>query len=656
MKKIIIFIITVMFILSLSILNVSANERKEAFESVIDTELIVQNGIFLEVVTNERVYTININYDLFFFEEGGENVYKADCLWDNQDDIQLIQLKLTQKDNVYLLELIFVDNNDWVRVEKIINKSNFDRFNILVDYSIEVRERIDNSNIEIMMHLRSYSNSSNTNSIMTRDLVLEDGGGMGGGGGDGDDSGSGNNNNTSSRGIIGITPPGVTSSDQHLDVYNVNGGTHITTGYLWKDDDVVKIIPKTYFFQEGDFSCIGKEYGYFIETIRLAEGYYASFVFVFDIEFKQFGFGLTIEKGMSSLKIIPKFKNWYYSYEKGTSSFIYNWDEKVATGYNSIVKPSGESIAHCLKDVHIGFMLENEHSLNINDEGYDASQDYGNYITEATYSFKGRCVLDGPNLSNESIIFALSLVPILGDIIDFIEDSNDFIQLMNELIPNGNYYEEVEIPGSSSNQYNSNQGFEMETNSQIVEYGHYIKNVLLYLDERDVGDKGPVIFLPNGNDYIQGSIKASRIVNEYKEEMRNYVIIDIILGLEKSNSSEVVEDNHLFYITDYGKFDLDPDKLFLNIPQTFNVDVAGKYAYYYFKPSTSGTYTIKTTGTSDTYMYLYDVNGNLIESDDDDGESTNASITRQLEANEVYYIKTRLYTDYRTGSYNIIVE
>ena len=96
---------------------------------------------------------------------------------------------------------------------------------------------------------------------------------------------------------------------------------------------------------------------------------------MFDIEFKQFGFGLTTEKGMSSLKIIPKFKNWYYSYEKGTSSFIYNWDEKVATGYNSIVKPSGESIAHCLKDVQIGFMLENEHSLNINDEGYDASQD-----------------------------------------------------------------------------------------------------------------------------------------------------------------------------------------------------------------------------------------------------------------------------------------
>ena len=40
-----------------------------------------------------------------FFEEGGENVYKADCLWDNQDDIQLIQLKLTQEDNVYLFRI-----------------------------------------------------------------------------------------------------------------------------------------------------------------------------------------------------------------------------------------------------------------------------------------------------------------------------------------------------------------------------------------------------------------------------------------------------------------------------------------------------------------------------------------------------------------------
>lgn len=62
-----------------------------------------------------------------------------------------------------------------------------------------------------------------------------------------------------------------------------------------------------------------------------------------------------------------------------------------------------------------------------------------------------------------------------------------------------------------------------------------------------------------------------------------------------------------------------------------------------FTPKTSGSYTIRTTGDYDTYLYIIDPRSHeaLIEDidyNDDDNETTNALLTIELDANIPYLI------------------
>ncbi len=88
--------------------------------------------------------------------------------------------------------------------------------------------------------------------------------------------------------------------------------------------------------------------------------------------------------------------------------------------------------------------------------------------------------------------------------------------------------------------------------------------------------------------------------------------------------------------------------------------------YYMFTPRISGTYTIKTTGSTDTVGYLYDNNGigtgimrptskQYLATNDDYG-SGNFSITYDLSAFTTYYIKvTHWNSNANSGDYNLVV-
>jgi hypothetical protein len=85
--------------------------------------------------------------------------------------------------------------------------------------------------------------------------------------------------------------------------------------------------------------------------------------------------------------------------------------------------------------------------------------------------------------------------------------------------------------------------------------------------------------------------------------------------------------------------------------------MAGADHWYRFQTGTSGTYTIQTYGSTDTYMDLYQSNQTtLITSDDDGGSGTNARISRTLSAGTWYYVKVRGYSSSTTGSYSIDVK
>jgi hypothetical protein len=76
-----------------------------------------------------------------------------------------------------------------------------------------------------------------------------------------------------------------------------------------------------------------------------------------------------------------------------------------------------------------------------------------------------------------------------------------------------------------------------------------------------------------------------------------------------------------------------------------------------FSAVSGTTYTIQTSGTLDTYLYLYQSDGvTLIESDDDDGVSNNALITWQCTASGTYYFYIRGFAARWMGDYSVSVQ
>jgi tyrosinase len=86
------------------------------------------------------------------------------------------------------------------------------------------------------------------------------------------------------------------------------------------------------------------------------------------------------------------------------------------------------------------------------------------------------------------------------------------------------------------------------------------------------------------------------------------------------------------------------------------IETAGETDMFRFEIAELATYTIETTGPSDTMLTLFGPNSSTTEiaSNDDGGENFNARITRDLGAG-TYYAQVRLYNTNATGTYNIQV-
>jgi hypothetical protein len=94
--------------------------------------------------------------------------------------------------------------------------------------------------------------------------------------------------------------------------------------------------------------------------------------------------------------------------------------------------------------------------------------------------------------------------------------------------------------------------------------------------------------------------------------------------------------------------------VYSNITMHGNIDYSGDIDCFIFTPAHSGEYIIKTTGSIDTYGYIFDSNKNEIKKDDDSGSGFNFLISYNMQAGEVYYIKVRQYNS-GTGEYNLYV-
>ena len=82
------------------------------------------------------------------------------------------------------------------------------------------------------------------------------------------------------------------------------------------------------------------------------------------------------------------------------------------------------------------------------------------------------------------------------------------------------------------------------------------------------------------------------------------------------------------------------------------IETGGDVDYFRVQVSRSGTLTVYTTGSTDTYGTLQSSSGTTLETDDDDGSGTNFSIARSVSAG-TYYIAVRGYSSSETGSYTV---
>lgn len=84
------------------------------------------------------------------------------------------------------------------------------------------------------------------------------------------------------------------------------------------------------------------------------------------------------------------------------------------------------------------------------------------------------------------------------------------------------------------------------------------------------------------------------------------------------------------------------------------IDFPGDIDYFIFSPDISGTYTITSTGTTDTYGTLYNTDHSVLASNDDfAGLGANFQISYNLTAGQLYYFSVRHYNPNCTGDYGI---
>ena len=86
------------------------------------------------------------------------------------------------------------------------------------------------------------------------------------------------------------------------------------------------------------------------------------------------------------------------------------------------------------------------------------------------------------------------------------------------------------------------------------------------------------------------------------------------------------------------------------------ISAANESDVYRFNITTENTYTIETSGATDTFMTLHGPNSQIPEIDrnDDGGSSLNARIRRQMSPGE-YFVRVRHFSPLGTGSYSIRV-
>ena len=89
--------------------------------------------------------------------------------------------------------------------------------------------------------------------------------------------------------------------------------------------------------------------------------------------------------------------------------------------------------------------------------------------------------------------------------------------------------------------------------------------------------------------------------------------------------------------------------------QTYDVNITtgGQIVYFAFTPTTSGSFTIQSTGSGDTYGTLYSSTQSSLTTNDDGGDGSNFKITYTMTAGTTYYVAVKFYGSSTTGTFKV---
>ena len=89
--------------------------------------------------------------------------------------------------------------------------------------------------------------------------------------------------------------------------------------------------------------------------------------------------------------------------------------------------------------------------------------------------------------------------------------------------------------------------------------------------------------------------------------------------------------------------------------QTYDVTITtgGQIVYFAFTPTMSGSFTIQSTGSGDTYGTLYSSTNSSLTTNDDGGDGSNFKITYTMTAGTTYYVAVKFYNSSTTGTFKV---
>jgi uncharacterized protein YjdB/pimeloyl-ACP methyl ester carboxylesterase len=96
-----------------------------------------------------------------------------------------------------------------------------------------------------------------------------------------------------------------------------------------------------------------------------------------------------------------------------------------------------------------------------------------------------------------------------------------------------------------------------------------------------------------------------------------------------------------------------PQAIALNTNTRAEISMPGALAWFKYTPTTAMTVAFYSTGSEDTYGYIYNSSKRELAHDDDGGAGSNFSIRYNLQAGQTYYFAAKYFAHGRTGNFTV---